>query len=225
MKQILYKYDGSIVTPSEVPEYYGQYELDKIIHEEYFKNRYNGVFVDVGANDGVSINSTLFFERYMKWKGLCIEPNPDSFEFLNRNRDSCLQIAVSDKEGIAEFTSIKGYSNSLSGLTEDYHPLHVSRIHQELQMYGGNKKAIPVQTKPLNTIFAENNITEVNLLKIDTEGSELKILSTLNFNNVKVELVVIENNYDSEEYRTFMKEKGFVLKKRSGIDEIYLNSY
>jgi hypothetical protein len=92
-------------------------------------------------------------------------------------------------------------------------------------MYGGNKKAIPVQTKPLNTIFAENNITEVNLLKIDTEGSELKILSTLNFNNVKVELVVIENNYDSEEYRTFMKEKGFVLKKRSGIDEIYLNSY
>ena len=33
--------------------YYGQYEQDRFLYETFFKNKKNGVFVDIGAHDGL----------------------------------------------------------------------------------------------------------------------------------------------------------------------------
>lgn len=68
-------------------------------YKVYFKNKTclkfksilyqktKGFFVECGANDGETLSSTLFMERFFKWKGLLIEPNPNSFfKLLSRNR-------------------------------------------------------------------------------------------------------------------------------------------
>ena len=48
--------------------------------------REDGVFVEAGANDGVSQSNTLLLERSHGWSGLLIEPVPSFAERCRRNR-------------------------------------------------------------------------------------------------------------------------------------------
>ena len=54
--------------------YYSQIQQDFLLDTVVFHGLRNGTFVDVGANDGVSLSNTLTFERDRGWTGLCIEP-------------------------------------------------------------------------------------------------------------------------------------------------------
>lgn len=55
-----------------------------------YLNRQNGFFIEAGANDGISQSNTLYFEKYMRWKGLLIEPIPDLAKKCRVNRPSCI---------------------------------------------------------------------------------------------------------------------------------------
>ena len=48
-----------------VKTFYSQDKQDKFLEENVFKGYKNGVFIDVGAHDGKSINNTLFFEIWI----------------------------------------------------------------------------------------------------------------------------------------------------------------
>jgi hypothetical protein len=66
---------------------------DRFLFENFFRGKRNGVFVDVGAQDGEKFNNTLFFERFMDWRGLCVEPRADAFAKLAaRRKCHCEQV-------------------------------------------------------------------------------------------------------------------------------------
>lgn len=51
--------------------------IEKELIRNYFENKKNGVFVEVGANDPTSPESQSFhLERLLGWTGLLIEPIP-----------------------------------------------------------------------------------------------------------------------------------------------------
>lgn len=52
-----------------------------------------GFFVDVGAHDGVESSNTYALEK-LGWQGLCIEPNPESYQRLINNRKCSLRLAA-----------------------------------------------------------------------------------------------------------------------------------
>ena len=221
MREAYFRYDGTRVSPEELNSFCGQYFQDLYVNEHFFADYNNGTFIDIGAHDGISLNNTIYFEKNKRWKGLCIEPNPDVFDVLKKNRDNCLQVALSDKEEVVEFTKIKGYAQTLSGITSEYHELYPQRINEELQHFGGEQIKIQLKTRTLNSIFEEYGYNVIDFMSIDTEGSELKILSGLDFNRFKVRVIAMENNYESEVHRAFMKERGYIFKDRLKIDDIY----
>jgi hypothetical protein len=57
------------------------------------RNKTGGYFVDLAANDAVSLSNTYSLERYWGWKGVCIEPNPIYWHNLSAYR-SCTKIAA-----------------------------------------------------------------------------------------------------------------------------------
>ena len=59
-----------------------QFDQDKYLETFVFKGYKNGFYVDVGAHDGVSINNTLYFEKYNNWTGINIEPIKIIFDRL-----------------------------------------------------------------------------------------------------------------------------------------------
>jgi hypothetical protein len=69
--------------------------LDQFLFENFFRGKRGGVFVDAGASDGETSSNSLFFERFMDWRGLCVEPRSDAFAKLAALRKChCEQASV-----------------------------------------------------------------------------------------------------------------------------------
>ena len=202
-------------------KHYGQYKQDKYL-DTLFKKKSNGTFVDIGAHDGVTFSNSYFFEKERNWKGICVEPIPEIFSKLDETRN-CIKIngCISDQTGTEKFLRVKGEyvdTEMLSGLVKDYDSRHLERIDREIKEYGGSKEEIEVKCFDINQLLKENNIHQVDFFTIDTEGNEMKILKTIDF-----DIFLVENNYQTEEMNEFMSAKGFKRIRKIGHDDVYRN--
>ncbi|KAK7005376.1 hypothetical protein SK128_013969, partial [Halocaridina rubra] len=47
----------------------------------------DGFFIEAGAVDGEHFSNSLYFEKYLGWRGLLVEPFPGAFQkLLTKNR-------------------------------------------------------------------------------------------------------------------------------------------
>jgi FkbM family methyltransferase len=207
-------------------KFYGQYKQDKYLNQ-IFKGKSNGTFVDIGAHDGITFSNSYFFEKEKNWSGICVEPIPEIFKKLNQERN-CIKIngCISNKIGTEKFLRVKGEfvdTEMLSGLVEDYDLRHIERIDREIKEYGGSKEEIEVTCYDINQVLIDNNINQVDFFTIDTEGNELKILKTINFDQFDFDIFIVENNYETNEINNLMTANGFKRIKKIGHDEVYRN--
>ena len=195
--------------------FYAQYKQDEYLESKIFKGFKNGVFIDVGAHDGKSLNNTLYFEETNGWTGINIEPMPNEFNSLCKNRPSCinLNLAVSDSNGISDFILNSGYTNMLSGLKKDYDPRLLRRLNYENKEYDGKTEIISVKTNRLDKICLEQNIKHVHFLSIDVEGAEFSVIKSINFELVFIDVIMFENNYNDVciPIINFLKTKEFIV--------------
>ena len=212
--------------PRNEVKYHSQWEQDRWVNENLFHDQHRGVFIDVGAHDGVTGSNTLFFEKELEWSGLCIEPNPEVFERLSQNRSSVLvNCCAYDTDGTVVFSKNRGYTQMLRGVVQDYNPAHLQRIAQEQKVKGGETQFIMVPSLRLDTLFERHGIERVNYMTVDTEGSELKVLQGVDFERVRVDVIDVEINYEDERkpIHNFLISKRFVEVARLGGDSIYIN--
>jgi len=181
-----------------------------------------GTFVDIGANDGVTISNTLYFEKELGWTGLAIEPMPGAYARLKANRRChTLNACISEREGTAEFLEIEGSAGMLSGLVQKYDQQHLRRIDRTIKRLGGSKKTITVECLRFATALARFNIKCVDFLSLDTEGGELEILKDIDFSATPVRAISVENNFFTFAIRDHLRQSGFEHMGTIGIDEIY----
>lgn len=176
--------------------YSSQFGQDHFLDTSVFKGFRNGVFMDVGAHDGISINNTLFFERERGWSGVNVEPIPSVFEKLVQNRPTSVNLncAVYSKDGTTEFLCNEGYTEMISGIADTYDPRHLTRLHREnVQQYAKTRSVI-VPTKRIETICDELDIQRIHYLSIDVEGAEFDVIKSINFDKVFIDVIEFENN-------------------------------
>lgn len=202
------------------------------MHEHFFKGKRNGVFIDIGAYDGIHISNTYFFEKEMEWSGICIEPMPRAYGQLKTNR-SCvtLNCAVGSENGIANFVELDALDfpdlAMLSGDLIFFDKAKLDHLEGILKYYNGNYRIIPLPVRTLNDILLEQGVFKIDFLSIDIEGGELDVLSALDFNTFKIHVMTVENNAReaNTEIRQFLESKGFCFITRIEQDEIYENKY
>jgi hypothetical protein len=79
-------------------------KLYPFLHQNFFSNKNDGVFVEFGAHNG--LGCTKYFED-LGWQGICIEPHPILFEELKKNRKAiCLNCAISNENKSSKFLQI-----------------------------------------------------------------------------------------------------------------------
>lgn len=183
-----------------------------------------GVFVDVGAHDGLSGSNTVFFER-RGWSGVCIEPLPGPFARLEDARSArCFNCAVGEVEGEQAFFSISGYSEMLSGLVSQYDPRHLSRLEEELLEYGGERREVFVPVRRLDGILDECGIDCIDLLSIDVEGGEMSVIRSLDLTRTTIFTLAIENGYGDDEVARYLAERsGLRRVLRVDVDDLYVD--
>jgi FkbM family methyltransferase len=211
---------------TNVDQYKSQYLQDVLLDRWLFGGVAGGTFVDIGAHDGVAYSNSFVFEKLRGWRGVCIEPNPAVFAQLAVNRQcTTLNCCVSDAAGMVPFLKISGYSEMLSGIVEKYEPEHRERVERELKQFGGSSDVILIQARTLNDIAAECDLAEVTYLSIDTEGSELAILQSIDFKRLFVHAITVEYNFDHVKSRmiALMRGNGFDYVQTLGHDLLFLN--
>jgi FkbM family methyltransferase len=211
--------------PSHVPHYYSQYGQDRYLAEQMFPGRTDGFFVDIGAHDGVTFSNSLHFER-LGWKGICIEPNPEVFKQLRERRScECLNTCVSEVSGEVEFNMVVAvaegdFTNMLSGIHNKYDKRHMRRFEREVAETGGRLERVKVPSRRFNECVPAG--TRIDFVSIDTEGAELAVLQSIDFDAVDIQCFVIENNYGDASILDFMKARGYSLKTTLKVDQVYV---
>jgi FkbM family methyltransferase len=185
----------------------------------FYKQKKHGFFIEIGASDGVTLSNTHLLEKKYEWKGICVEPIPQIYSELVKNRPNskCFSLAVYNKSDLTVSFSISHESSLYSGITEniDYYTERVNR----------NKTIIDVTTVSLTDLLDRAEApTFIEYLSLDTEGSEYKILNSFNFEKYTIGLIDVEHNW-VEPRRTQIRElllsKGYIYKCQNKFDDIY----
>jgi FkbM family methyltransferase len=203
--------------------FHSQFKQDEFIYNRFFLNKNDGFFLEIGADDGIRFSNCNFFEKTMQWKGIAIEARESAFEKLVNNRTcECIQAVLSDTCESVDFMELRGYGTGLSGIVKNYDERHVKRIQREINHKNHiGKTLITVNTVLLSDILEERNIKRVDFLSIDTEGSELNILSTIDFDKVNIHVIAIEDNYNDPKLMKFFVDRGYSFVQRIECDKIF----
>jgi len=203
--------------------YFSQYGQDKWIAEELFPGKKKGIFVDIGAYDGITYSNTFFLETKLGWTGLAVEPIPHVYDKLKQNR-SCETVngCVGIRDEKLPFRIVDGYAEMLSGLIDQFAPVHLYRIDRELRRYGGSYRDMEAGCYSINTLLEKHGLYDIDYLSIDVEGGELSIIEGFDFQRFRVTVIGIENNYKDYRIPKLLREKEFVLHSIVGDDEFYI---
>lgn len=194
---------------------------------ELIGNKLNGIFIDVGAYDGITYSNSLYFESELNWTGVCIEPNPVAFKKLKENRKSInINAGISNIEQILPFYRVSGYAEMLSGFKDFLHKDHIDRIYNDIQNHGGKMDVIDVKSMKLSNVIKENNLFDIDYLSIDVEGNELNVLKSIDFDKCNIHYISAENiSNEDTEVKEFLFSKGYEFVKNVCSDDIYRKKY
>ncbi len=206
--------------------YTSQAGQDRFLDTHIFKGMCGGTFLDIGAHDGITFSNTWFFEKVRGWKGICVEPIPEVYAMLENNRD-CITVkgAIAQMPGVRKFLRISCpliETEMLSGLVDEYDPRHLERIERELIQRRGWTEEIDVTCYDVNRLLKQYGLTVVDYVSIDTEGNELSILTSMDFESFLFRVITVENNYGDRAIQEHLVAHRYRMVRRLDPDEIYV---
>lgn len=182
---------------------------EDILAWEYFGRKSSGYFVEVGANDPTRLSQSWFFEQ-RGWTGLLIEPLPSRCQALREQRPNSrvIQAAAGAHDGETVLNIATSDAWSHIGEAKDV-PIDMR---------------IPVKIRTLNAILQEANAPPIDILSIDTEGSELDVLRGLDMRKNRPALLLVEDHMDTLDVYFFLKRTGYKLAKRTAPNNWWIPS-
>ncbi|MHB8835453.1 MAG: FkbM family methyltransferase [Candidatus Methylomirabilia bacterium] len=163
-----------------------------------------GFFVEAGANDGVNQSNTLYFEKYLGWRGLLIEAIPALAERCRRNRPKCqVENCALVASGYPGTTVEMRYCNLMSFMKgsfgsdqEDDRRLECGR-----RFLGGgeNSYTLTVPAKTLAQVLVSRGIERIDFMSLDVEGAEIEVLQGIDFDAVSPALLLVEVRHEKVE--------------------------
>lgn len=189
--------------------HYSQFGED-IILREILKDSNDGFFVDVGCYHPKKFSNT--YKLYKRgWRGVNIDMEEDKIKLFNmvRRQDHNVCSPVSDTQ--EEVTLVK-YSKF--GLD--------STIDKEIASQSSDQvyDSYKVKTRTLNEILDNSPYRgrQIDVLSVDVEGMDYRVLKSLNFETYKPKVVIVEDHNKSIEEilntNTYkhLKSLGYVLR-------------
>jgi FkbM family methyltransferase len=202
-------------------QFFSQAGQDEVLDRVVFRGRRGGVFVEIGAFDGIIGSNTLFFEIFRGWSGLLIEASPRLHARAQRLRNTpCLQVAVAPESGYAEFLDVQRGYQQMGGLVTSLGENAKKMIEADSRT---ESEVIRVPTRPLADILADQGLFRIDYVSIDIEGGELAVLSTFPFDRFEIGAWSVEVAEASPQIARLMSDAGFRLLAHVGVDELYVH--
>ncbi len=207
-------------------------ELTKVLEEQMSKNlkyKKNIFFIQVGSNDGLHgdpLHNLITTNK--EWRGIFIEPVKYLFERLKNNYGSSEKYifenkAIGSNSRIVEFfyvsesaksdlgDDLPDWYNQLGSFDKNHILKHLNGI---LEPYIISDK---IETVSLQNILDKYKIKAIDILHIDTEGSDYEVLSSFDLSICKPSVILYEHMHLS----CIKKKLSEVYLKRNGYSCIH----
>ena len=200
--------------------YFGLDFLDSLIISDLSDE--NPFYVELGANDGYTQSNTKHLELYRGWRGVLIEPIPELYAQLTKNRSkdnyfynvACVSHEFPDKSIRMIFSNLQ--SVTLGGQSD----LADRKSHAEsgaahlVKSLGQTLHELEVPAKTLTSILEESNAPkQIGFLSLDVEGSEAEVLLGLDLTKYRFNMICIESR-DISKIEEILIPKGYFLYKQ-----------
>jgi len=154
---------------------------EDVILNRIFGEQKAGFYIDVGAShpEALSVTKSLYDRG---WSGINIDPLRSSIDLFEkeRPRDLNLNVAIGREDGRREFFEAVDYPE-------------LSTLNAEVAS-GYGRETISYQVKVItgNKLFFDYVKQPVDLMKIDVEGNENEVITSIDFRKHRPKVLVIE---------------------------------
>lgn len=172
--------------------------------------------VDVGASDGVTVNSTYSLEKNYGWNILSVEPNIDFAKSLRYYRAFVDFCACADKPGRQVMWINDDNPEAFSSLSPT-NRLDIPGMKQ------AKWRSVEVKVETVDRLLNKWEFPKLDLICVDTEGTEKDVLVGANLDKWQPKVVVSECwDEDGGEALKYLEEKGYKRAIRMGVNDIYI---
>jgi FkbM family methyltransferase len=157
--------------------------------------------VQIGSNDGRTTDPIYrILKKRKKWKALLVEPVPHIFNRLKKNysgndRFSFEQAVINEgvktqfywvsEKAKIDVPGLPPWHDQLGGFNRQ----HILTHMPNLEPYIVSEE---INGITLETLLTKHHVSHINLLHIDTEGSDFKILSQINLSCMPPDVILYE---------------------------------
>lgn len=178
----------------------------------FFDDRPTGFFVEVGANEPKLTSMTWHLEE-AGWTGILVEPIPELYEALCRERPNSRVFKIAcgapDARGTADFVVTPDLSQSTLKRDAIADPSQAARIEQ-------------VQVLTLDDLLDDAGRPALDFVSIDVEGAQLDVLQGFAIEQHCPSLLLIEDHLTDFRTHLHLKQHGYRLCKRTGLNNWYV---
>ncbi len=182
----------------------------------------NGFFIEIGAANGIDLSNTYLLETEFKWSGIVVEPAKIWKQEIDKNRNctvsyDCLYSKTGLEVNFLETTKPEFSSLNINNKSRD--------IHETYRLK--NNKTYKLKTISFTDFAKKFNLPkDIDYLSIDTEGTELDILESINFNETNIKVITVEHNFteNREAIKSYLINQNYkrVLENFSLVDDWYI---
>lgn len=179
---------------------------------EFFRNKPDGRFLEIGAMDGISYSNT--YALLLKgWEGLYFEPSPLAFAKLLETTKDYKALCVN--EGLADFRGeLAWYDGGMNALgTTD-------KAHKEVWEKAGAKFQDSVMRVTDWEHLCLHFGTNFDLISIDTEGTSQHLFKTMPYKLNPAMVIVEHDGKDDTEFERI----GYGIAVRNDLNLIMTHS-
>lgn len=164
------------------PDRFSQH-IEEWVIRDFFKDRRGGFFVDVGASHYRTFSNTYYLEARLGWSGVAVEPQrayeADYVRFRPRTRF------------FAFFAGEESGQNARLWVL-DHTPYVASSERAFTEGWGEDAREVAVPTITLSDLLGGLKVTSVDLLSIDVELAEPRVLAGFDIDRYRPAFVCIE---------------------------------
>ncbi len=207
---------------------------------DFSKSRTHTKVLQIGANDGITHDPIHKFIKRDRWSGVLLEPLPGVFKnklekIYHLDKDIILlNKALGKEDGVSTIYKV-GFSQArwATGLTSFDRSIIVKGFESGYIPKQALKEGISVPSDwdkrivalnieviSINSLFKKYHLKDINVLQIDTEGYDYQILKMFNFNQIRPELIIYENDHlspkDKNESFSLLISAGYEIHQFGG---------
>ena len=193
-----------------------------VLNELNFKKK--GFFIEIGAANGIDLSNTYLLEKKFDWDGIVVEPAKIWRDEIIKNRActisyDCIYSESGLKVEFLETTKPEFSTVNIDSKSKDIHEGYRQK----------NNKKYELRTTSFKDFSTKYEVPKkIDFLSIDTEGTELEILKSINFEDFDIKIITVEHNFTKKRESIFNYLIGFgyqrVLENFSLVDDWYIKS-